>query len=487
MVLRGASGQGKSTLAFRICFDLAPSDWRFLINSRHIESNSHAARVAFAIGEFSRALESSLLIVVEASPGDVSWTVLVDELHRHQAGKVIVTVREEDWRRRRPNSTCAEVAFDFDKTEARNLFDTLSRREVVASPDFDEAWSRYNGGPLLEFIYLLKENQTLQARLTEQVNNLRDPKSANALQSDELQFLRAVMAISMTGASCDARLLASQCGLVDAARTVSLLEREFLIISHDDGTIGGLHPLRSTVMSDLLHDNTFNPVHETLAASISTVLDRDLEAFCIFAFGRYPRGADAVFGALCRAHTRTWTRFSGTQNAIIWLGIDRWLARNQKAIAEAYQKVPAGWYLLFDWNVARVGGVSSQSFLESLPNGEAAVAAAQTIQNESESTTNVFEPLRQWWKSVTEAPSQPSTEQEWNSFAEACKRRPENVALGGEWWSVEKRSAQVITRGCRGRVSGFPENSDRADCGGQECSLTWSCGLRFAVVFRAVS
>lgn len=68
-----------------------------------------------------------------------------------------------------------------------------------------------------------------------------------------------------------------------------------------------------------------------------------------------------------------------------------------------------------------------------------------------------------------------------------CKRRPENVALGGEWWSVEKRSAQVITRGCWGRVSGFPENSDRADCGGQECSTTWSCGLRFAVVFRAAS
>ena len=56
-----------------------------------------------------------------------------------------------------------------------------------------------------------------------------------------------------------------------------------------------------------------------------------------------------------------------------------------------------------------------------------------------------------------------------------CKRRPENVALGGEWWSVEKRSAQVITRSCFSRVSGFPENSDRADCGGQECSLTWSC------------
>jgi putative transposase len=72
-------------------------------------------------------------------------------------------------------------------------------------------------------------------------------------------------------------------------------------------------------------------------------------------------------------------------------------------------------------------------------------------------------------------------------FALRCKRRPESVALGGEWWSVEKRSAQVITRGCRGRVSGFPENSDRADCGGQECSLTWSCGLRFAVGFRVAS
>jgi ABC-type cobalamin/Fe3+-siderophores transport system ATPase subunit len=96
VVLRGASGQGKSTLAYRICFEFAPSDWRFAIDSRHLNSPSHASRVAFAIAEFKKALDVDLVIVVEAAPGDTNWVSMVDDLQRAQVGKVIVTVREED-------------------------------------------------------------------------------------------------------------------------------------------------------------------------------------------------------------------------------------------------------------------------------------------------------------------------------------------------------------------------------------------------------
>ncbi len=94
---------------------------------------------------------------------------------------------------------------------------------------------------------------------------------------------------------------------------------------------------------------------------------------------------------------------------------------------------------------------------------------------------------RLWRREGLKVPQKKRKRRRLGTSDNGCKRRPENAALGGEWWSAEKRSAQVITRGCRGRVSGFPENSDRADCGGQECSLTWSCGLRFAVGFRAAS
>ncbi len=419
VVLRGASGQGKSTLAYRVCFDLAPSDWRFSISSRHIDSNAHAARVAFAIGEFKRALDSDLLIVVEASPGDVTWVVLVDELQRHQAGKVIVTVREEDWRRRRPNSVCAEVDFHFHKAEAKKLFNALSERDLVASPDFDEAWSRFGEGPLLEFVYFLKENQTLYSRLREQAENLRSPTSANYLQPDELQFLRAVMVVSMTGASCDVRLLAHQYNLPDAARTVSTLEEEFLIISHGDGSISGLHPLRSSLMSELLHDGTFNPVHDTIALAVASIVDQDVEAFCIYAFGRYPDHAKSIFSTLCGETIRSWTRFCGVQNAVMWWGIDSWLIRNEKHIVKAYETVRDGWFLLFDWNIASVGDVTTQSIFENMPNGEAVTAASIAAQNEAEQTTNVFNPLRLWWESQSGLPDKPSTEAEWRGLAEA--------------------------------------------------------------------
>mgnify|MGYP000150108129 CR=1 FL=1 len=64
-----------------------------------------------------------------------------------------------------------------------------------------------------------------------------------------------------------------------------------------------------------------------------------------------------------------------------------------------------------------------------------------------------------------------------------CRRRPENVAPGGEWRPDEKRSAQMITCSGHFRLSENPKSFELACYGGQGCTPIWSSGLRFAVAF----
>jgi hypothetical protein len=64
-----------------------------------------------------------------------------------------------------------------------------------------------------------------------------------------------------------------------------------------------------------------------------------------------------------------------------------------------------------------------------------------------------------------------------------CRRRPENVAPGGEWRSDEKRSAQMITCSGHFRFSENPKSFELACYWGQVCTPIWSSGLRFAVAF----
>jgi hypothetical protein len=300
------------------------------------------------------------------------------------------------------------------------MFATLSQSGAIESPDFDEAWNRFGGGPLLEFVYLLKENQTLESRLREQSNNLRNPNAANYLQPSELQFLRAVMAISMTGASCDGRELAQVCQLTDAARTVSILEQEFLVISYEGGTISGLHPLRSSLMCKLLHDATFNPIASTVATATDTVLDRDIESFCVYVFGRHPDGADTIFESLCQTEAVSWTRFCGIQNAVMWWGIDSWLTRNREHIVQCHESASDGWSLFFDWNIAREGEISSESLFDNLPNGDQALNAARAVQQKAESSTAILEPLVRWWESRNRLPDAPTSDSDWNGLAESA-------------------------------------------------------------------
>ena len=78
VIIHGASGQGKSTLAYRYLYEYIPNYWRYQV--KVIDGREHALSIARALSGHARALELPLMIYIDVSPGDIGWLVLVEQL-----------------------------------------------------------------------------------------------------------------------------------------------------------------------------------------------------------------------------------------------------------------------------------------------------------------------------------------------------------------------------------------------------------------------
>jgi hypothetical protein len=85
VVIRGASGQGKSALAYRYLHDYVPESWRFEI--RLIQDRVHALRIARALLGHLNAVGAPAYICVNVEPRDANWLDLVQELAREPSAR----------------------------------------------------------------------------------------------------------------------------------------------------------------------------------------------------------------------------------------------------------------------------------------------------------------------------------------------------------------------------------------------------------------
>jgi hypothetical protein len=121
VIVRGASGQGKSTIGWRYVHDYCAEGLRFHV--RLVEGREHAQRIANALSSHVRKLNLRAVAYFDVSPTDSGWSDLVRELVA--AGlKVLIAVREEDFRR-------ANIAIgDFDYSEV--VLDRVTKEEAEA-------------------------------------------------------------------------------------------------------------------------------------------------------------------------------------------------------------------------------------------------------------------------------------------------------------------------------------------------------------------
>lgn len=425
VVIHGASGQGKSTLAYRYLHDFFPEQWRFEI--RLVENRQHALQIARALEGHARAINVPMVVYIDVSPRDIGWSDLVKELSIQKNIYVLVTIREEDFRRTyisRSDFDFETIELTFNETEAIEIFESLTAVQRSGHfLSFDEAWKRFGSkGPLLEFVYLVTQNEALQDRLRSQIARLQDLVREGKFGRNEIKMLRMVAVASAYDARLAIEPLCRYLDLIEPSRTIELFESEFLLKqSSDKRNIEGLHPIRSSIMSEFLTDDSSNPWLEVALECLPIIVEDDLEVFLLHTFSKHKKEAKALFVTILDHQPQTWTGMAGVLRALLWYGVSEYIADNEALIRETFEKFNVGWHLVLDFDIANVSKGKTVNLFKNMDFvSEETRKSIDSYQDRQTSKDKVFIYASEWLSKRGQITLPPDTLSDWTGASELC-------------------------------------------------------------------
>jgi len=404
VIIRGASGQGKTTLAYRYLLDWAPSDFRYQVEKA--ASLEHARLMAAAIAGHTEIIDVPSVIYIDVRPGDTLWVEFVRELAVVNDVRVLVTIREEDWFRSRVSPedfSFADISMEFTKESGSQIFDEL--RSIGYGDDqldFNDAWTKLGERKtLFEFVYLVTQNEQLFQRVQTQIGILKDEVNSGALAETELQLLRLVAVASAYEARLDLKALANFIELPEPTRTLERFGNEYLLRTSTDGKyVEGFHAIRSEIIAEELTDAVVQPRGIIESQLPSLVVEEDLESFLLCSFSRNESTASDVVQSLRGIQLNTWVGVRAVLVALQWLGLKRYSAKNIGLIEEVRSLSPSSWWFTLDWDLAQVKGDAGfhvlQKLAETSKEFAAAAAVANAVQERQSNKDEVFELARDW-------------------------------------------------------------------------------------------
>lgn len=422
VVLHGASGQGKSALAYRFLHENAHTSFTYEL--QRLESLDQVRQIIFAIQGRLRATSTPLWLLVDVNPGDALWLDVVRGLAGLPQVFILVTIREEDWGRAGTAFEAlphVDIPLVFSEVEARTLFDFLvARRPSTEFLSFEEAWRRFElRGPLLEFVYMVThEGQHLRARLAGQIAGLEHLWAADGAKLD---FLHAASLAAAFGARVHTVKLAEACQLHPRAvkNVIATLENEHLLRVRDETVIEGLHAVRSRILLDLLSSPETPPLR-AFSQVIRSVLEDDLEYFLLSALLHLPR--QEVVLLLHEFTPSSWTGWAAVLRALIWLGVAEHLEQTRDIVQTCFDTFEYGFWMYLHIDLL---GLSSRGLVPAPPDWATGTyvpddlrAAAQRIAELGFPPHAEFPAAQQWWEAERPPPQPPCTSLDWLALAE---------------------------------------------------------------------
>lgn len=275
VVIRSSSGQGKSTLAWQIGYNLKPNHTIYQLNTCRDTDEANA------VVEFleSRVFigEVPLVIIDGLDSSVIDWSYIAEKTN-HMPIKFLITTRQEDWFRfgadiSRINLTPIDISLSTQ--EAKDIFEQFKRKKKIHADikEWQPVWEQVlNKGLLIEYTYLLTKGQMIQERLSAQIKYLYQSASSAA----KIEILRMISLADCLDIKLETtRLIAyikSEIGFQqDRGVLLNELEKEYFL-NFDGQFVEGLHPVRSNHLKDLLHNNL--PIEESLI-NLLKILNED--------------------------------------------------------------------------------------------------------------------------------------------------------------------------------------------------------------------
>lgn len=249
VIIKGASGQGKSSLSYRYLHNYYSENNVICIES--VTSEEQAQNIIIALNGLAKNRDN-LIVYYDVSPKDLNWTWICEKHNAYGANfKLLVSIREEDFRRANFDSSQILLKFinlSLSKDEAEVLFHRYPNSEYRS---FEEAWKYFGEkGPLMEFTYMLNQSETLKQKLISQIKEISLRKDYS---EEWLEILLIVSYAGKFGIEINAEKLFSNISIKNKGKMIYLFEKEYLLrVSNDNKKISSLHVLRANSLCQVV-------------------------------------------------------------------------------------------------------------------------------------------------------------------------------------------------------------------------------------------
>ena len=131
VIIRGASGQGKSTLAYRYLLDNYSEDFIFAVE--HITDSKQAEDIVLALNGLFNSESGDTIIYIDVSPYDTNWKWILEQIDKRGINlKILITIREEDYRRTDfsyGGLKLQEIELKLEEDEAKEIYNLYEGSE----------------------------------------------------------------------------------------------------------------------------------------------------------------------------------------------------------------------------------------------------------------------------------------------------------------------------------------------------------------------
>lgn len=416
--IHGASGQGKSTLAYRYLHDYYSLSTVYELKQLP-ENINKIYEVIETLEGISKGIRFPITIYIDIEPGNKEWINILIELSTNKHFNFLVTIREEDWNsiEIKDKFSFTEIELLFEKEEAERIYELLNEHLLdLRFVDFEDAWAHFGGkGPLLEFVYLITHSETLSEKLKSQINKIR--KDSDIISSDKINLLRYVVLADCFGSKIKLKeinqFLKPQ---KEITLLLDLLQNEYLIrISGDKTSISGLHPVRSKIIKDLLFDNEINIELDYVLNALPFISDNTILNFLRNGFIQSKLSPDILIEKLKLFEPQKWEVYLQILKALQWKGIADYLDRNINTLNQVYEEYSSGWMIIVNPDLVNIldeGGIMASSSIFS----EEQKQYAKNVNDRITDKREIFNYCTTWLKGIKSIDIIPDNKNEWNAF-----------------------------------------------------------------------
>jgi hypothetical protein len=351
VIVKGVSGQGKTAICYRYLIENYPEELVFCV--RHISSEQQAENLCVALAGIAKHTRN-LIVYIDVNPGETNWGLLVQEMStRNSNVPILISIRDEDYNLTPINGSMLAyrlIEVQLTETEARIIYDhctALLPHEKHRT--FEESWLSFGEkGPMIEFTYFLTNNQTLTERLKGQINSLLLEK----IPDTWFDILKVVSLAGKVGGKVSASKLKE---ITKCATFTSAIQRftdEYLVRETSDKIyIEALHPIRASILDDVLKSLTINDPKSGLYYCIGCLEGSNIQYLLMDYFTEYPYNQEIVKGASLFVQN-DWLSYAGIIKAMLWLDVKRYYEGNFQVINSLAEQKGKGWLSLMPIDIS---------------------------------------------------------------------------------------------------------------------------------------